>query len=408
MTELTTAQRRVILTAAVLGWLCAGVEMGLGPLLGRPALKQLFAEAVPEAVLGIWYGRYLCAFLLGGAFGGLIFGRLGDRAGRVRALGLSVLCFSLFTGASWFVQTPEQFVALRFVASLGIGGSWPAGVSLVSEAWPAASRPTVAGLMGAAANVGILLMALIGLALHITPETWRTATLIGMLPVVLGFWTLLGVSESPTWLAGRGTATTPAAPIREVVQPPLLGRLLLGIGLGTVPLLGTWASGKWLYPWADSLGMNAARAQLIWSSGAVLGGALGGWLAVHWGRRTTYSLVSLATLIINLVIYRWLDPRHSGFLPAVFLLGLVATVFFGWLPLYLPELFPTRVRATGLGISFNFGRFATAAGVLTAGELMKQFDGDYARVGEVTAWVYVLGLFLILFAPDTTKSELRT
>ena len=140
--------------------------------------------------------------------------------------------------------------------------------------------------------------------------------------------------------------------------------------------------------------------------GAVLGSAAGGWLANQLGRRTTYFVISLASLSINVAIYRWLTPGHPAFLPAVFLLGLVATVFFGWLPLYLPELFPTRVRATGAGVTYNFGRFASAAGVLAAGQLMTYFDGDYARVGEATALVYGLGAIAILFAPDTTKHAL--
>src|SRR5205823_3964987 len=176
----------------------------------------------------------------------------------------------------------------------------------------------------------------------------------------------------------------------------LLNRTLLGILLGTVPLLGTWSSGKWLIPWADAEGAGSAVTQAVWASGAVLGSAAGGWLADLLGRRTTYFLVSLGALAVNVAIYRLLEPAHEAFLPAVFLLGLVATVFFGWLPLYLPELFPTRDRATGSGVCYNLGRVASAAGVLAAGGMMAAFEGDYARVGEVTAWVYGLGMVVIL------------
>ena len=415
--ELSPWGRRVTLAAAVLGWLCAGVEMGLGPLASRPALLDLLSRATSsrpeEGRVGEWFGRYLCAFLLGGAVGGLVFGRLGDRAGRVRAMGLSILCFSAFTGASALVRTPEELLVLRFLASLGVGGMWPCGVALVSEAWPAASRPAIAGAMGAAANVGILVMALIGLWGDITPDSWRWAMLVGAAPAVLGAWVLTHVPESPRWLAQRLApgAGREDAPVAEVFRPPLLGRTLLGIVLGTIPLLGTWASGKWLIPWADKYGADAAAGaagtQAVWASGAVLGGAAGGWLADRLGRRLCYFLVSLVTLALNLTIYRGLDPTRPAFLPAVFALGLVATVFFGWLPLYLPELFPTRVRATGSGVTFNFGRFASAAGVLAAGGLMSLFQGDYARVGEVTAWVYAPGMLLILLAPDTSKGGLR-
>jgi MFS family permease len=415
--RLHTRNRRVMLVAAFLGWLCAGVEMGLGPLVSRPAARDLLFHttgAAPaslgpedEARVGAWFAWYLCAFLLGGAVGGALFGRLGDRAGRVRAMGWSILCFSAFTGASWFVRTPEQLLALRFLASLGVGGMWPAGVSLVAEAWPSASRPAVAGAMGMAANLGIFVMAVIGQQVQIAPDSWRWAMLVGAAPVVLGVAVLAGVPESPRWLAQRSAAAAPAAPLTEVFRPPLLGRTVLGILLGTVPLLGTWASGKWLVPWADAAGADAAGAQAVWAFGAVLGGAAGGWVADRLGRRTVYFLVSLGALALNLLIYRGLTPAHPAFRPAVFALGLVATLFFGWLPLYLPELFPTRVRATGSGVAYNTGRVASAGGVLAAGGLMSLFHGDYAKVGEVTAWVYALGMLVILFAPDTGRGGLR-
>jgi MFS family permease len=415
---LSVRERRAILAAAFLGWLCAGVQMGLGPLVARSALRDLWfgpggsasaaLTAAEEAQVGQWFAWYLCAFLVGAAAGGVLFGRLGDVRGRVRAMGLSVLCSSALTGVSWFVQTPGELVVLRFLASLGIGGMWPAGVALTSESWPEASRPAIAGAIGTAANIGILVMALIGLRLQITPDSWRWVMLVGATPVVLGALVLWRLPESPRWLAERSAEATPHAkePFVVLLRPPLLGRTLLGVALGTVPLLGTWSSSKWLIPWADAEGSSAALTQAVWATGAVLGSAAGGWLASQLGRRTSYFLVSLGALAINVAIYRFLHPADPFYLPAVFLLGLVATVFFGWLPLYLPELFPTRVRATGTGMSYNLGRLASAAGVLAAGSLMTVFEGDYATVGEIAAWVYALGLGVILLAPDTSKRTL--
>jgi hypothetical protein len=147
--------------------------------------------------------------------------------------------------------------------------------------------------------------------------------------------------------------------------------------------------------------------QAVWAAGAVLGGALGGYVGEWVGRRRAYFLVSLTTLAVNLSIYHLLTPAHPAFRPAVFLLGLVATLFFGWLPLYLPELFPTRVRATGTGVTYNVGRLASAAGVLGAGQLMMWFGGDYAKVGAATAWVYALGMAVVPFAPDTSGGDLQ-
>jgi MFS family permease len=403
------------LAAVFLGWLCAGVEMGLVPLSSRPAVQALLLggsgrDPDAEAIVGAWFARNLAAFLLGAAVGGLLFGRLGDRAGRVRAMGLSILCFSLFTGCGAFAQTVEQLTVLRFLAGLGVGGMWPAGVTLAAEAWPESSRPLIAGLIGTAANIGILFMALLGVAVSITPESWRWAHIVGSVPAILGVIVLLAVPESARWLSVRGQNKVQEswADALAVFRPPLLGRTLIGILLGAVPLLGAWGSGKWLLPWADaSRGGDAASTQALWAVGAALGSAAGGWLADRVGRRLTYFVVSLGTLALNFWIYRFLSPAASLFLPAVFLLGLISTIYFGWLPLYLPELFPTRVRAAGTGVAYNFGRFASAAGVLGAGALLAAYHGDYALVGQTTAMVYALGMVVILLAPDTSKDTLR-
>jgi MFS family permease len=121
----------------------------------------------------------------------------------------------------------------------------------------------------------------------------------------------------------------------------------------------------------------------------------------------TYFLISLAATLMTCGIFVFLKPLQPVFLPAIFVQGFIATVFFGWLPLYLPELFPTRVRATGTGVSYNFGRVASAAGVLGAGALMQWFGGDYARVGTITSLIYAFGMLVILFAPDTTGKKLE-
>jgi SHS family sialic acid transporter-like MFS transporter len=182
--------------------------------------------------------------------------------------------------------------------------------------------------------------------------------------------------------------------------------------VGTIPLLGGWAATQWVIPWADSLNVwgqqGKAMAGMMRSGGAVIGGLLGGWLASLVGRRLTYFLISLTSLGLGEAIYLLLSPNDGiVFWTMVFLLGVVSTLFFGWLPLYLPELFPTQARATGAGVSFNFGRILTAVGVLGAGSLTAFFNDDYGRAGSVTTLVYALGLVVILFAPDTTKRGLR-
>jgi MFS family permease len=152
-------------------------------------------------------------------------------------------------------------------------------------------------------------------------------------------------------------------------------------------------------------GLSAAT-QWTKSGGAAIGSLLGGWLATRCGRRTAYFFISLMSLASSYYIFHSLSPLDDLFLTWVFIQGFVGTIYFGWLPLYLPELFPTRVRATGTGVTFNWGRIVTAVGVLLGGQLMLLFAGDYARVGQVTCLVYALGMIVICFAPDTSGRQL--
>jgi SHS family sialic acid transporter-like MFS transporter len=124
------------------------------------------------------------------------------------------------------------------------------------------------------------------------------------------------------------------------------------------------------------------------------------------GRRLTYFLISLSSFLLSEFIFLTLHPTMPGFSAAVFAVGCVSTVFFGWLPLYLPELFPTRVRATGAGISFNWGRILSAIGVLGTGALTAYLAGNYPKAGMVMSFIYAVGMIVILFAPDTSGKKL--
>jgi hypothetical protein len=269
----------------------------------------------------------------------------------------------------------------------------------------------------------------------ITPESWRWVLIVGALPSALGIGVWALVPESPRWLAGRAaslTATATSQPMREILRPPLLSRTVIGICLGAIPLVGTSANANWLIPWADQVASRSAVAgasndqrspdaaargtrrddpyakawtQVTRSGGAVFGSLLGGWLASLLGRRATYFAISLAAFLTSTYIYAYLDPLDPLFKWFTFLLGFVGVTYFGWLPLYLPELFPTRVRSSGTGVTFNSGRILAAGCVLGAGALMHAFGGDYARVGIFTGLVYVLGMVVVCFAPDTTKQQ---
>ena len=451
--SLSTRDRYVILVCAFLGWLCAGFHMSITPLAMQPATIDLLHHtgeldkarfkilnqqapkkgappaASPmssndvqqlkhwkELVTG-WFAWYTCAFLFGAASGGLVFGRFGDRWGRAKGMAASILTYSIMAGAAAFAQDPWQLLVLWYLACTGVGGMWPNGVALVSEAWSGMSRPMVAGVIGTSANIGIFLFATLASNVSITPDSWRWAVLIGAAPVVLGVFSLFCVPESPRWLTARHEQTVGTALTNsnwEVFRPPLLSSTAVGIILATIPLIGAYGSANWMVPWAAEAGDAAtppnpflkAYVQQARSLTGIVGSLLGGWIGSLLGRRMTYFIISFAALLISQYTFWFVVPTDGDFLIWVAALGFFSGIYFGWLPLFLPELFPTRIRSTGAGVSFNFGRILTAVTVFTTGALTAQFGGDYAQIGRVTSLVFALGMIVICLAPETSQKRL--
>ncbi len=229
--------RRTMLVAAFLAWMFAGLENSLFILIHRQMMLELLGPDTPEKLITEWFAWFQSAFLFGAAAGGWIFGALGDRIGRTRAMALSVACYSGLTLGCYFVHDVRLMWALRFTACLGFGGAWPNAVALVSEAWPSASRPLMAGVMGTAANVGFVILGVIGYSFAITNDNWRWTLLVGASPLILAAWICIAVPESARWLSARSATreSKPKAPMVEVFQPPLLYRTLLGISLEQSP-----------------------------------------------------------------------------------------------------------------------------------------------------------------------------
>jgi MFS family permease len=406
--ELSRAARWAVLAAAFAGLVFDGFELGLMPVASNSVTKSLLATDNQE-IVGKWFANFTAALMLGAAVGGSLLGNLGDRIGRARAMGVSILCYSMFAGLGAFVTSCEQMLVLRFLVGLGVGGMWPNGVALVAECWPNTSRPTVSGVLGAGINVGIVGLSILGSQYPITPDSWRWIFKLAAIPAALGVVVLVALPESPKWLAARGVEKKPAPPLLSLFRGELLRITLIGILLASVPLVGAWAGSKWMIPWADEVGREAGNnalkstTQWWWAIGATLGSFLGAPLAAVAGRRFSYFSISLGATALTWSVFKLTAPLDQSFLPTVFAQGLVATLFFGWLPLYLPELFPVHVRATGAGLSMNIGRFVTAAAVLFIGS---QFKGDYSQIGAACAFIYALGMLVIFWAPNTAGKAL--
>ncbi len=459
--------RWMVLIAAFLGWMFDGVEMGLFPLVARPALIELLAERF-EADVGWWMAIITAAFLVGAALGGVIFGWLGDRIGRVSAMIWSVLVYSIFAGLCGFAQEVWQLAVLRFIAAMGMGGEWALGVALVMEVWPSNRRPILAGLIGAAANVGFLGVAFVGVALASVidslhsllsgmgmPQSWVNALLansgwrlllfLGAAPALLTFFIRLFVPESHRWKAAAERA--PANRVADIFAAGLGRRTVLGALLAALPLLATWGSVQWIPSWTDKL-VKDAHAQArqaavdravefnpdvnpgdvpddeltselrrtipiarpwsqVWSGfGAVFGCILAALFAQWTSRRWAYLWLCVVALATCQYLFRGSFTYGTNYLLWVFIVGGASAAFYGWLPLYLPELFPTRIRATAQGFAFNAGRVLAAGGTFIAGWLLKLFQEDYARMGAWITLIYIGGMVLILFCPETKNRPL--
>jgi SHS family sialic acid transporter-like MFS transporter len=398
----------MVLFAAFLGWLFDGFEIGLFPVVGRPALLNLIPSA-GDAVVGLWFARITAAFLLGAASGGLIFGWLGDRIGRVRALALSILAYSLFTGFGYFAQAPWQLAGLRFLAALGMGGEWALGVALVMECWPEKWRPLLAGAIGAAANFGFLLSGIMAKVHDVTIESWRWTFLVGAAPAFLVFFIILFVPESEKWKAS--VQKTIAKPFREIFGPALRKKTLLAVLFASVALIGTWGSVQWCPSWADQMAGKTnpgakADTQMMQAFGAIIGCLIAPLIGARLGRRISYFLLCSSSLVLCAILFRAFKEFGTAFLIMSFFVSATTASFYGWFPLYFPELFPTRVRATGQGFAYNFGRVLAAGGALLQGRLMGAFDGSYPRAGAVVTLVYLIGMAAIWFAPETKGKPL--
>jgi MFS transporter, SHS family, sialic acid transporter len=484
----TNTGKWMALTAALLGWMFDGFEMGLFPVISRPALIDLLGftgiEHITkdqENLVGLWNSAATAAFLVGAATGGVLFGWLGDRLGRVRAMTLSILTYALCSGLGGFAVQPWHIVAVRFLAALGMGGEWSLGVALVMEVWGGRSRALLAGVIGGAANFGYLFVALLSLGLTslrggllelgLPPAwaQWRLMMMMGMVPALLTFFIFRFVPESESWEEERGTGRTSAWAGRDLfgvlfgaavcwgilllwlfdfgwplrLTGTLLGVVLVTLGflfpifrylgrstnpvgfsgktlrtmllaacISGVPLMATWASVQWAPVWASKLtehtGETGAKEWTqFWSAAGAIVGCMAGALLAGWqGRRLAYIVLCLTSLGSCWLFFRE-DQRYGGwFLCTATLAGACTAAFYGWLPLYLPELFPTRVRATGQGFGFNFGRILAAMGALQTSALMGVFDGSYPKACSTMSLIYVVGLGIIWLAPETRGQPL--
>ena len=417
------------LAASWLGWMFDGYEVYALVLVMAPAVSQLLApEKLPRA--SIYMGGLLAGTLLGWALGGVAAGILADYIGRRRTLMLSILCYAVFAGLTALSRDYWSLLIFRFCTGLGLGAEWGPGAAIVAEFWPPPSRGRAAGALHAAHGVGFLLASGVWLLLNpLGPSSWRYMFVFGILPAFLLLYVRRWVDEPALWVAanrGRqearkrlemgGTSQEDQQLVRftmtSVLSDPQLRRrvgLLLLMSLSTV--VGSWSVSTWIPQYAAQLTTNVGQQSqlssslvgLIFSTGMVAGYLVLGLLADIFGRKPTTWLYYLGALAASLCFFLLVSGRRALLVMAV-ANGFFSNGQFAWMTIYLPELFPTRVRGSATSLVFDSSRSIAAVGPLLAGWLISSFGG-IGPAAAIMSLIYVIGLIITPFAGPETKGK---
>jgi len=414
-----TRYQWLVLFVAWVGWVFDAMDATIYTLVLHPALHELLAASgiVPTSGTVAKYGGIiLSVFMIGWAFGGVLFGVLADRFGRTKVLIFTILIYAVFTGLAALSQTWWQLGIYRFFTALGIGGEWAAGAALVAEVWPEDKRAKAAGILQSAWAVGYFAAAFINLLLR--DHGWRPIFVVGVAPAVVALFVRMWVKEPERWLKARDDEKARAATkpkLAELFLPMLRRSTLVGSGLAFVAVFGLWGATNWtptlLRALPDLQGLVSAEltsrisyATMMLNAGALVGYLSFGPLADRLGRRAVFGIMCLGSLVMLPVTF--LTPRsYLHVLLLLPLLGFFNNGIFTGFAIYLPELYPTRLRATGAAFCFNAGRVLASFGPFLTGWLVTALGG-FGRAASAIALIYLAGLCLLPFAPETKGKPL--
>jgi MFS family permease len=417
-----TRYQWLVLLVAWLGWVFDSMDAMIYALVLHPALHDLLqgsstAGAVSDVEIA-WYGGIIFSiFLIGWALGGVAFGVVADRIGRTKTLIITILIYAVFTGMAALSTEWWHLALYRFLTALGIGGEWAAGAAMVAEVWPEDKRAKAAGILQSAWAVGFFLAAAFYLLLR--HYSWQVLFLVGVFPALVALLVRFFVKEPERWVKAHeqeqllGLIARPKIP--ELFETGLLRSTLVGTALAFVAVFGLWGATNWtptlIRALPDMQGRAAAeiKTYVVYATMALNVGALAGYLsfgplADRFGRRPVFALMCAGSLIMLPITF--LTPRAYGHILLLLpILGFFNNGIFSGFPIYLPELYPTRIRATGAGFCFNAGRVLASIGPFLTGFLVATL-GSVGRAASAIALIYLLGLLILPFAPETRGKPL--
>lgn len=435
--ELTRYHWFVLLVAS-LGWLFDTMDQQLFTLARRPAMLELLhvhaGDANSAGLVATYAGYSTSIFMIGWAVGGVLFGILGDRIGRVKTMLLSILSYSLFTGLSVLSVGVWDFSAYRFLTGLGVGGEFAVGVALVAEVMPTRARPYALGFLQASSTVGNVTAALIGIFLGriqaaggMTTSPWRWMFIIGALPALLVLLIMRRLKEPEGWQQAKDRHAKLGS-VSELFSPRWRRSTLVGMTLAFSGVVGLWGIGFFTPDLLSSVLDKTFRAQgmpenmiasqktlwtgvnsLLQNFGAFWGIFLFTHLTGRFGRRKAFAAGFLAAMFATAYTF-WKLQNFSDIFWMTPLMGCCQLSLFGGFAIYFPELFPTRLRSTGTSFCYNVGRLIAAVGPFALAMLTSRVyagaDEPMRYAGITMCSVFLLGLAVLPWAPETMGKPL--
>ena len=420
-----------VLVASNLAWLFDGFEIYALFLTVGFALHQLLAPA-EYAALPRYAGYVLATTVFGWATGGVIGGVIADYIGRKRTMMLAILAYSLTTGLSAIAWSWQSFAILRFLVGVGIGSEWATGASIVSELWPDHARGKGGGLLQSGAGIGSFIASGVWLLIGgLGPHSWRLMYLVGILPAFLVLWIWRSMPELTRWeeandrrraalaqrQSGAALAGIDAALTRFTVADMFLDRsvrprLVTAFLMMLSVTFGFWGVATFVPTYVGTVAAKAglsapyysAVAGLLGTGVAIFGFITLGFLSDGIGRRPTAMLYYAMCLILTPVVYLWAHSMGT-LLAAVTVFGFFTGGIWAWAPVWLPELFPTRMRGTAVAFCFNAPRWISSIGPLIAGTLIVALGG-YGKAATIVGLFFIVGVIAAPFLPETRGKPL--
>jgi MFS family permease len=402
----STPEAHKALVAASMGWLLDAFDVMLYALVLTAVIEDLGLSRAQ--------GGLMASLTLGAsAVGGLIFGVLADKLGRTRALSLSILVYSVATFACGLAQNVWQFATFRVILGLGMGGEWASGAVLVSETWPEKHRGKALGLMQSCWAIGYALAAVV-VAIVLPQFGWRAVFFVGILPALFTLWIRRSVKEPALWVASRRDSSSRQASPSRQESPSRKFPLRLAIfltAMNAATMFAWWGLNLWVPSYLSlpttqgGVGLSTetmAMFVIAMQVGMWLGYVSFGFIADAFGRRPTY--ISYLLIAAFLVWYYGFERNPAILLVLGPFVAFFGTGYFSGFGAVASEIFPTSIRATALGVTYNSGRLLSAIAPFVIGSLAQQ--RGFGNAFSITAIAFMIAAVLWLGIPETKGRKL--